>query len=112
MKKEIAEMQFKEGQKALITTDEFFFAPDGKQYRSVFGTVKSIQTTEETLGVETNHRSTNWYLAIGNMIIAGCQIHYGFITDTFYDGTVKAWEMFEGKISKYDRPPMIYNCDN
>ena len=57
------------GQKALITTDAWFYAPDGRQYRAVFGTVKAVRTSEETLGVRTNARSTNWYVEIGLMIM-------------------------------------------
>lgn len=69
------------GSTYLITTDNWFLAPDGQQYRAVFGTVHGIHNDEGTLGIETNDRSTNWYLEIGNMTIAGCQIHYVLRTD-------------------------------
>ena len=71
----------KAGEKYLITTDNWFIAPDGEQYRAVFGTVAEIQSDEETLGIKTNRGSTNWYVVIGNMIVAGCQIHYCIRTD-------------------------------
>ena len=60
----------------LITTDSWFYAPDGDQYKAVFGTVTSIETDENMLGIKTNRGSTDWYIIIGNMVVAGCQIHY------------------------------------
>jgi len=64
--------------KYLITTDSWFYAPDGQQYRAVWG---NIQTLEDTfLGIKTNRNSTNWFAQIGSdvnhVIVAGCQIHY------------------------------------
>ena len=69
------------GGKYLITTDDWFFAPDGEQYKAVFGTVSAILTDSDALGVKTNDRSTNWYVSIGNMLVAGCQIHYAIRTN-------------------------------
>lgn len=67
--------------KYLITTNNWFIAPDGQQYRAAFGTVTAIESDSETLGIKTNRGSTNWYVKIGSMIIAGCQIHYCIRTD-------------------------------
>lgn len=64
------------GHKYLISTDNWFFAPDGENYRAAFGTVHAVVDAEAALGIKTNRNSTNWYVAIGDMIIAGCQIHY------------------------------------
>ena len=74
-------MNIQIGCTALITTDNWFIAPDGQMYRAVFGAVKAIRNDEATLGVRTNAKSTNWYVEIGNMTIAGCQIHYAIKTD-------------------------------
>lgn len=64
--------------KYLITTDNWFFAPDGKQYRAVWGDVKIV--TDKILGIKTNARSSNWFAKIGPeenyVVVAGCQIHY------------------------------------
>jgi hypothetical protein len=64
--------------KYLITTDAWFIAPDGKQYKSVWGEVKIVD--DSILGIKTNKNSSNWFAIIGNedrqVIIAGCQIHY------------------------------------
>jgi hypothetical protein len=62
----------------LITTDSWFIAPDGKQYRAVYGDVKIV--SDEILGIKTNVRTSNWFAKVGtednHVIIAGCQIHY------------------------------------
>jgi len=64
-----------EGKNYLVTTDGWFIAPDGEQYRSVWGKC-TIKTTEETLGMTPIRPSTNWFLCVGKTIIAGCHIHY------------------------------------
>lgn len=101
------------GDEVLITTDNWFVAPDGKQYRSAFGTLHSINSDEATLGVRTNDRSTNWYVQIGNLTIAGCQIHYAVKTDRESvnfdhcdDYTTK-----DGEVKSYVRPTLIYDAD-
>jgi hypothetical protein len=100
------------GQKALITTDNWFFAPDGNTYRAVFGTVKAVRSAEETLGVKTNAKSTNWYVEIGNMTIAGCQIHYAVRTDKCSDGPSKGWSTDAQHGCKvYEMPRSIYLAD-
>lgn len=58
----------------LVNTDNWFFAPDGEQYKCVWGEVKLL-TTKEVLGFDPR-RSTNWFLQIGNVFIAGCQVHF------------------------------------
>lgn len=102
------------GKKALITCDNWFYAPDGKQYRAVHGTVHAVRSSEDALGVRTNARSTNWYVEIGNMTLAGCQIHYAISAPECEFGKVGDWnntpaspqEPFE-----YERPSSIYNAD-
>lgn len=69
--------------KYLITTDNWFYAPNGKQYRACYGDVEILN--DDVLGVKTNARSSNWYAKVGtdknHIIIAGCQIHYAIRTD-------------------------------
>jgi len=64
--------------KYLITTDAWFYAPDGMQYRSAWGEVEIV--SDAILGIKTNAKSSNWFAKIGStekhIIIAGCQIHY------------------------------------
>ena len=69
------------GMKYLISTDNWFIAPDGQSYKAVFGTVTGVHSDDEIIGIKTNRNSTNWVVVIGNMIVAGCQIHYCIQTD-------------------------------
>lgn len=102
---------FNIGDNLLITTDNWFFAPDGDQYRAVHGELKGVFTSEETLGVKTNAKSTNWYVNIGNMIVAGCQIHYAIKTDKAnteyhleekYNETEKKYELLKQRSRIYN----------
>ena len=96
----------------LITTLEWFYASDGKQYKAVWGNVE-ILDDNTTLGIKTNLRSTNWYAKIGSekkhIIVAGCQINYAVKaqekpnTDLLEDYTVH-----ESVAKLYIRPTMIY----
>lgn len=102
---------FKIGDKVLITTNEWFYAPNGQQYRAVFGTVKAINSSETTLGVKTNARSTNWYAEIGNMLVAGCQIHYAVKTNSVNLSDKETWEVINGECKIAKSPSCIYNAD-
>ena len=98
--------------KFLITTDEWFVAPDGDQYKAVFGTVIGVVSSEVVLGLKTNRGSTNWYVEIGNMLIAGCQIHYAIKTDKVnFAPAVRPIE-YEGKLNlPREDKTKIYNAD-
>lgn len=105
-------MNIEIGKKALITADNWFYAPDGKQYRAVFGTVKSIKTAEETLGIKPNGKSTNWYVEIGNMTIAGCQIHYAIRTDKCNLDRAGDWTTkSDVGVTEFETPSKIYFAD-
>lgn len=83
--------------KYLITTDNWFYAPDGRKYKAAWGEVQIVEDT--VLGIKTNRNSTNWYAKVGNgykhILIAGCQIHYavrckekpnhGKVSETMYN---------------------------
>jgi hypothetical protein len=100
------------GKKYLVTTDSWFTAPDGTSYKAVFGTATAIQSAEQTLGIKPNARSTNWYVIIGKVVIAGCQIHYAIQTDTCSSARSKDWAMDakEG-LKECDTPSKIYFTD-
>lgn len=104
-------MDFQIGQTILVTTDNWFIAPDGSQYRAVFGTVQGILNDTETLGKKTNARSTNWYVKVGNMLIAGCQIHYAIATKFYNAGRATGWVVENGEIREYMQPTTVYNAD-
>jgi hypothetical protein len=64
--------------KYIVTTDNWFYAPDGNSYKAVWGEVRILEDT--VLGIKTNKNSSNWYAMVGSeenhVIVAGCQIHY------------------------------------
>jgi hypothetical protein len=115
-------MQNKIGKNVLCTTESWFLAPDGREYKAVFGKLKGIHSSEKTLGFSPNRTHTNWFLEIGNMSIAGCQIMYVVETaevnmdEVFdYDQT----KIVEQKISsrregdeaqRFYRPTKIYDA--
>lgn len=101
------------GDKALVTCEQWFIAPNGRLYRCVFGTVKAVLTAEDALGVRPNGRSSNWYLEIGCITIAGCQIHYAVRTDAAILDRVNDWHFSAEKqtLVEYDRPSMIFDAD-
>lgn len=67
------------GENYLVTTDGWFYGPDGETYRAAWGVAQMFKT-EDALGFTPSRPSTNWFLQIGNgdksILIAGCQIHY------------------------------------
>ena len=97
--------------KYLITTDNWFYAPNGLKYRSVWGNVKIIE--DSFLGLKTNRNSTNWYAYVGSeekgMIVAGCQIHYAVRCENV-PNTDNVWDFSygDGKSHDYERPSEIY----
>ncbi|NKI68942.1 hypothetical protein GN109_05875 [Collimonas pratensis] len=99
--------------KVLITCNNWFFAPDGAQYRAVFGTVSAICDDKETLGISTNRGSTNWYVRVGNVTIAGCQIQYVVETDICYLGAVNEQHRIDatGEYTWGLRNSTIYDAD-
>jgi len=100
------------GKRYLITTDGWFIAPDGEQYRAVFGTLKAVHSSETALGVKTNSRSTNWYVEIGGMMIAGCQIHYVARTDRYSDLEPTVGIEHDGKMKAVrGSMPLIFDAD-
>jgi hypothetical protein len=98
------------GSKVLLSTN-FFVAPDGLSYNAVWGTLSGIKSSEETLGVKTNAKSTNWYITIGGMIVAGCQVHYAINAPKCNFGRVVEWQCHEGLYRESEHPTRIYNAD-
>lgn len=94
--------------KYLITTDSWFLAPDGQEYRAAWGDVEIIE--DSILGLKTNRNSTNWFARVGgedrHVIIAGCQIHYAVKSeDRPNSGPNVSWSA-EG--NKFEVPCKIY----
>lgn len=99
------------GKNVLVTTEGWFFAPNGKSYRAAWGTLKGVKTAEDTLGIRPNGRSTNWYMEVGNLTIAGCQVHYVLQTDKVDFGEVDEFSTHEGKHVISKRPSAIYDAN-
>lgn len=98
--------------KYLITTNNWFIAPDGKTYRAVWGEVVIVEDT--ILGVKTNRNSVNWYAKIGSdekhAIIAGCQINYAIRCEKQPENKCSenySWNEKEAAIFS-ELPPVIY----
>lgn len=97
--------------KYLITTDAWFYAPNGMLYRAVWGEV--IITEDTILGIKTNRNASNWYARVGSadnhVIIAGCQIHYAVKCEKKpVTGRVKDYIIEGGKVNDLERPCNIY----
>jgi hypothetical protein len=99
------------GSRVLVTVDNWFYAPDGKQYRAVFGTVRAIRSDQEALGIKTNAKSTNWYAEIGNATVAGCQIHYAVRCEHEPPANVEGEALVDGLWQKASRSSHVYNAD-
>lgn len=104
-------MNIEIGQKALVTFDNWFIAPDGKQYRAAFGTVKAVRTAEQTLGVRPNPKSMNWFLELGCLTVAGCQIHYAVRADVCNFEPVEEWRPTDAGTRLDSHPTSIFNAD-
>jgi hypothetical protein len=63
-------------QKVIVTTSAWFYAPDGKLYRAVWGTLKGVLAAKDVLGFTVNASHANFYVEVGDVVIAGCQALY------------------------------------
>lgn len=97
--------------KYLITSDAWFVAPDGKQYKAAWGEVEIVG--DSILGLKTNRNSTNWFAKVGSeekhIIIAGCQIHFATKCENKPEaGDVEDWKTNSDGLVEYERPSYIY----
>ena len=98
------------GKNVLITTDNWFYGPDAKSYRAVYGKLKNIKAAENLLGVKPGRTEATWYIEIGNIVIAGCQVKYAIQTDkcdTLSDGCGWSSDAQHG-CKTYSTPNPIY----
>lgn len=95
----------------LITTDNWFYAPDGMKYRAAWGNVRIAE--DSFLGIKTNRNSSNWYAFVGSeekgILVAGCQIHYAVRCEK-EPSTEKVKDVSYGEngVTEYERPSEIY----
>ena len=97
--------------KYLITTSSWFIAPDGQQYRAVWGDVKILE--DSFLGIKTNRNSVNWFAKIGSennhIIIAGCQIFYAVRCESKPAlDKVRDWHLDGSGFKEASTPSRIY----
>lgn len=102
------------GQKVILTTAEWFYGSDGKQYRAIFGTLRKPVAAKEAFGFDVSRNHTNWMVEVGNMIIMGCQVRYVVLCDTPNFGEVEDWctpATAASEPLRYTRPSTIYNAE-
>ena len=84
-----AEPVVQDGQLMAVQVDDWVMAPDGQQYRVLFGRVRVIRA-KDLLGLEPRN-SANWFLRVGEgegaVLVAGCRIHYAFCVTKKPQGT-------------------------
>jgi hypothetical protein len=97
--------------KVLITTQNYFVGKDGKQYRSVHGTLKAVHEAGNTLGFIPNRSHANWFIEVGDMVIMGCQVMYLQQVDKVNTDFVEDWKDNESGIVNYKRPSLIYETN-
>lgn len=98
-------------QKVLITTNNWFYAPDGMKYSAVWGTLKNIHEAKDVFGFTPNRNHANWFVEIGNMIITGCQVNYCVICPTKPDFEKVKHAMYghgDGAYREFERMNEIY----
>lgn len=98
-------------QKVLITTSSWFIAPDGKEYRAVWGELKAIHEAGKALGFIPNRAHANWFIEVGSMIIMGCQVMYVTACPDKPDfKTVEHWTANSetGVVATHQVPTKIY----
>lgn len=74
---------FSPGTTAAVTFDDWFFAPDGQQYRVAFGPIM-IHRPVDLFGFQPKG-SADWFVQIGMgdfaVLLAGCKIHSAMPTE-------------------------------
>jgi hypothetical protein len=100
------------GKNVLCTTQSWFTAPNGQEYRSVFGELKGIHKDDLALGFTVNRSHANWFIEVGNMVIAGCQILYFCQTEECNLEEFDSWHTHEGVVVMSKKPSLIYNANN
>lgn len=107
-------MNIQVGERYLITTDGWFVAPDGETYQAAYGTVRHVGTVDDALGFRPRGGgSTNWFIEVGNLIVAGCQVHYAVRTDRCPGGPSTVWQQTaSGQVVTGEAPPRIYYADD
>lgn len=97
-----------EGKNVLITTQGWFMAPNGLQYKAIWGRLNSVMKDEHAFGFCVNRANTNWFVSIGKFFIAGCQVLYCCECDRPNTDRVLDYSNSGEKFYEYERPTQIY----
>lgn len=99
------------GKNVLVTTANWFTAPNGRDYKAAWGELKGIHEAGKALGFIPNRAHANWFLEVGNMVIMGCQVMYVIQSEHLPNfGEAKSYTVHDGKRTDYDRHSHIYNA--
>lgn len=100
-------------QKVILTTSAWFYAPNGETYNAVWGTLKNIYEAKQVFGFVPNRTHANWFIEIGDMVIAGCQVNYCVLSPQAPPPNVSSWterdHELDRRVSYYERPSKIYH---
>lgn len=99
------------GKNVLVTTQNWFITPNGEEKKAIWGKLNGIFKDTDTLGFAVNRPNTNWYVSIGNMTVAGCQILYLVQSDECNFGDADGFYTHDGKPVVTPRPTFIYNAN-
>ena len=95
------------GKKVLLTCNNWFCAPDGLDYRYIHGTFNGIIEAKDLLGFKPRRQNVEWYISIGDMLIAGCQVNYAALCNSAPSSEVKGdllWKITDHGVSSGERP--------
>lgn len=97
------------GKKVLVTLDTWFTAPDGSDYKCVFGTVKDMQHALDALGIVPDHPKV--YLTVGNITVEVQCIVSVIKTDTCVLTETQFQSWGNGTLVEFERKSLVYNAD-
>lgn len=104
----------------LVTTSDWFMAPDGIQYKAIYGKLTKIYNAKELIGFDPARQHTNWVYQIGSATIMGCRIMYAIectippnmstVTDFNCEKAVPSINPAGHRSGEYERPSYIFNA--
>ena len=93
-------MEFKIGEKHLISINKWFIAPNGSEYRAIYGTINDISGSKGDLSV-----------VVGSLAIPKSKILCAIKTDGCNFDEADSWQSIGGEVEVYKIPSKIYNAD-
>lgn len=102
-----------EGKNVLVTCSTWFVAPDGKDYKAVYGKLKKVHDAKESFGIQPSRAHASWILEVGHMMIMGCQALFVIecANPPNFSSSTTHTHNEAGVIKEQDRPCVIYNAN-